>query len=209
MKTKPVLNLILLGDVAAGKATQTAFLYKKYGLYDFDMGQVLRTSRKNNHTIDTVLKRTIDQGKLAPTAMVQRIFKDTVNKIPKSRGIAFDGTPKMLGEAKLLTKLLKDTHRMNPLVVYLQIPMAASIKRMKLRREHHQRRADDSITALKNRIKYYRKNIKEVVDYFQTAYTLVHIDGMGTKSQVKTRIQKAIDFYLKHYEQIYQNTGRN
>ena len=43
MKTKrKPFNLILLGDPAAGKATQVALIVKRYGMFDFDMGHELR-----------------------------------------------------------------------------------------------------------------------------------------------------------------------
>lgn len=206
---KPVLNIVLLGDVAAGKATQTAYLVKRYGVYDFDMGRVLRESRGADPKINAVLARTIDAGKLAPTKLVQGIFKSTVKSVPRTKGIVFDGTPKMLGEAKLLARLLKETKRLNPLVIYLQVPIEESVKRMKTRKEKHKRRPDDTSSALKNRIKYYRKNIREVVEYFRDRYTLVHIDGTGSKQEVRSRIMKAVDFYIKNYEQIYKDTGRN
>lgn len=203
--TKPQLNLILLGDPAAGKATQAQVLVKKYRLYDFDMGKILRQTRLRNKAFDQVMKRTIDHGKLAPTSIVRKIFSESVNRVPKTKGIVFDGTPKMLGEAKLLSKLLKETKRSKPLVIYLQIPLDESIKRMRSRTEYAKKRADDNRQALKNRVKYYHKNIRAVMDYFGTVYTLSHIDGTGSQEQVRKRIHKAIDFYLKNYGKIYKD----
>ena len=41
------LNIILLGDSAAGKATHGKYLAKKYRLYDLDMGRELRGLEHN------------------------------------------------------------------------------------------------------------------------------------------------------------------
>ena len=39
MKVLLPLNIILLGDPAAGKATQSKLLMQKFPLYDLDMGK--------------------------------------------------------------------------------------------------------------------------------------------------------------------------
>ena len=45
--SKAPLNIILLGDPAAGKATHGKFLADKYKLYDLDMGRELRQLEHN------------------------------------------------------------------------------------------------------------------------------------------------------------------
>ncbi len=204
------LNLILLGDPGAGKATQAAYFAKKYKLFDYDMGRELTLLREKNKSVDTIQKRTADKGSLTPTAIVRKLNKDTIEKLPKGKGILFDGHPKMLGEAKLIASHLKKKKINKPLVLYIQIPVEEILKRIQKRKGYFNtkfsKRTDDTTAGLRNRAKYYRKNIKEVVDYFSKVYTLAHIDGMGTRTQVRQRIQKAIDFYLKNYEQINQKT---
>ena len=61
------LNIILLGDPAAGKATQAKLLVKKYKLYDFDMGAELMRRRKKDRALDKMLRVYNDEGKLTPT----------------------------------------------------------------------------------------------------------------------------------------------
>lgn len=213
MKPKRQLNLIFIGDPGAGKATQAAYFAKKYGLVDFDMGRSLTLLRQKNRRIDTIQKRTADKGILTPTKIVRQINRDTVTNAPRNKGILFDGHPKMLGEAEQVKRLLEQTGRTKPLVVYLKIPVAEILQRVLARKGYGKtkfnKRPDDTKTALKNRAKYYRKNIAEVVGFYKDNFTFTYIDGMGTRTEVRKRIQKAIDFYLKNYEQIHQETGRN
>ena len=212
-RTKPQLNLILLGDPGAGKATQSQYFAPKYHMYDFDMGRELTLLRESNPSVEKAQQRTADKGILTPTAIVRQINRDKIINRPAMEGILFDGHPKMVGEAKLIAKLLKQTKRANPLVLYIKIPMEEIVKRTQSRKGYFNtkfsKRPDDTVAALRNRAKYYRKNIAEVIEYFKTKYTFAQIDGMGTKAEVRKRIQKAIDFYLKNYEQIYKETGRN
>lgn len=196
-KTNKVLNVILLGDPGAGKATQAAYFAKKYNMLDFDMGRELTLLRQKNKTIDKIQRQTSDRGALTPTAIVRKINRQKILQTPTSKGILFDGHPKMLGEAKIISKLLKDTKRENPIVLYLKIPTTEIINRVQNRKGYFEtkfnKRADDSKIALRNRAKYYRKNISEVVKFFQNNYPFKYIDGMGTRSQVRTRIQKTLN----------------
>ncbi len=209
-KSKINFNLILLGDVGAGKATQAEFFAKKYDMFDFDMGRELTLLREKNSSVDKAQKRTADKGGLTPTQIVREINKKVVLGLPKDKSILFDGHPKMLGEAKLIAKHLKETNRAKPLVLYLRIPQDEVVKRVQKRKGYFNtkfsQRPDDSATALKNRAKYYRKDIAAVVDFFKSKYTFANIDGVGTRTEVRKRIQKAIDFYLKNYEQIHKNS---
>ncbi len=204
------LNLVLLGDPGAGKATQAEYFAKKYGMFDFDMGRELTLLREKDSKVESAQKRTADKGILTPTVIVRGINKRIVLGLPKSQAILFDGHPKMVGEAKLIAKYLKETNRTKPLVLYIRIPTEEVVKRIRQRKGYQNtglnKRADDSITALRNRAKYYRKNIAEVVEFFKSTYTFANIDGMGTRTEVRKRIQKAIDFYLKNYGQIYKDS---
>lgn len=210
-KQKPLqLNLIILGDVAAGKATQSAYFAKKYNLFDFDMGKELTLLRQKDHKLESIQKRTADKGILTPTKIVKQINQKTITGLPKNKGILFDGHPKMIGEARLVKQLLDKTKRSKPLVLYLTIPVSETVKRMKKRHGYAgtrvKKRSDDTITGLKNRAKYYQHNIKQVIRYFANHYTFGRISGLGTRAEVKQRIQKAISFYLKNYDEIYKDS---
>lgn len=194
------LNIILLGDPAAGKATQSAMLVKKFPLFDFDMGKELRKYRKSNAQLDSALKTTTDKGKLTPTAICREIFKNKITSTSSKKGILFDGTPKMLGEAKLVRRLLKEQGRENIIVMYISIPMSETVKRMTSRTEYFKgkfsKRSDDNTQALQNRVKYYRDNITTVVEYFKTQFPFTKISGMGSIHEVEKKVMKFVSKHL-------------
>ncbi len=105
----------------------------------------------------------------------------------------------MLGEAKLISRWLKQKNRHEPIVIYLSIPMKETIKRMQDRMEYFKgkfsKRADDNSAALKNRVKYYRKNVAAVVKYFKAKYPYKKISGLGNREQVQKRILQFIGQY--------------
>jgi adenylate kinase len=190
------LNIILLGDPAAGKATQGALLAKKFHLFDFDMGKELRRRRNQDQILHQALQRKTDKGNLTPTAFVRSILRETIDRVPQKKGILFDGHPKMLGEAQLVARLLKKLHRLDPIVIYISIPLDETVKRMRDRRGYFKgkfgKRADDTDEALKNRARYYRKNIAQVVEFFSSHYPYEKISGLGTEQAVQRRILQVI-----------------
>ncbi len=197
-------NLILLGDPGAGKATQTAYLAKKYGMYDFDMGEELAKMRLIDSKFDSLCKKTIDQGKLAPTSIVTKLYAAIIPKIPKNQGIVFDGHPRMVPEAKFVINLLKKSGRSEPLVVYLHINHREMYKRLKNRKGYssskNKKRADDSPKAIVNRLKYYKTEVQNTLAYFGKHYSTAGVDGLGSKVDVKKRFEKVIKHYLFNYK---------
>lgn len=201
IKNEQPMNLILLGDPAAGKATQAAILAKKYKMYDFDMGKELNVLRAKDKAVDAALTSNTDKGHLSPTKIVRNILKEIISDIPKSQGIIFDGHPKMIGEAKLVASLLKKSGRENVIFLYLHIPLDETTKRMSNRRGYFAgkfgKRADDSDEALKNRVRYYRAQVAQVLEFFGNKFGLHKINGTGSIKEISDRIDKVISKKLK------------
>jgi len=200
MKQAQPLNIILLGDPAAGKATHGKFLEQKYRLYNLDMGRELR-SLESNTTLRKKyrLDQTLNRGKLTPTQLVRKILHDRIHNTPKNIGILFNGTPKMLGEAKLVSKWLAREKRGKILFVYLSIPLKETIKRMTIRKTYFRgkfsKRPDDNNKALKNRIAYYKKNITQVVKFFKKLYPFIRVSTVGSITLAKKRLLNKIEAY--------------
>ncbi len=194
------LNIILLGDPAAGKATHGAFIAKKFNMYDLDMGRELRSLSKNPVSRKKYrFDETLEKGKMTPTKIVRQILQDRMSAVPASRGLLLNGTPKMIGEAKLVTKWLKEEKRSNIIFIYLSIPLKETVARMTGRKEYFKgkfsKRPDDNNQALKNRIVYYQKNISEVVTYFKTKYPFVKISSLGSVKEARKKLLDCLNKY--------------
>jgi len=191
MERSGSFNLILLGDPASGKGTQAAHLIRKFGFYDFDMGREVRKPTARSHYD---YKKTTAIGKLTPTAVVRGILARVVPSVPKTKGILFNGHPKMINEAKLVARLLEKTNRRDPLVLYLAIPMRETIQRARGRL-----RDDDSLRAIRNRRRYYETQIARVCAFFKKRYPMERINGVGSEAEVWKRIEKAIDRHMQRH----------
>jgi adenylate kinase len=187
-------NLILLGDPASGKGTQAGRLAKKYNLYNFDMGHEVRKAaarEKFDYAKTTAI------GKLTPTAVVRDILHRVIRVAPPQKGILFNGHPKMIGEARLAAKWLRQYKRSDPIVIYLHIPAVETLRRARKRvvkiNGRLVKRDDDSERALVNRRKYYHDQVSRVVIFFKKKYRFKKISGLGSEAVVARRIAKVIE----------------
>jgi adenylate kinase family enzyme len=200
---KAPFNLIVLGDPGSGKATQAAYLVKKYHLRDLDMGkEVMKPAARARHDF----AKTTAKGKLTPTHVVRDIFERVIKTTPQAQGILFNGTPKMIGEAKLVARLLREHGRRDPFVMYLKIPMREILRRTAKRRISVRgklvKRDDDQPEALKNRRKYYDQQISKVVAFFKSKYEFRDISGMGSRSEVQKRIAAILRRHLEEHSKM-------
>jgi adenylate kinase family enzyme len=169
-------------------------------LYDLDMGRELRQLEHNPKLRKKYrLDKTLDSGKLTPTELVRNLLHDKIHGTSGKKGILFNGTPKMLGEAKLVAKWLKEEKRDNVIFVYLSIPVSETIRRMTGRKTYFHgkfsKRPDDNNKALKNRLNYYKVNIKQVITFFKKHYPFMKISTLGTIPQAKKRLVSKLQRY--------------
>jgi len=129
--------------------------------------------------------------------VVRDIFKRTISTVPAQKGILFNGTPKMIGEAKLVARLLKQYKRSDPIVIYINIPLSEVMQRAKKRRIYADgkiiKRHDDTEAALHNRRRYYKNQVSRVVAFFKKKYAFKNISGLGSRAEVRARIIAAIN----------------
>jgi adenylate kinase len=196
-------NLILLGDPASGKGTHSEQLVRKYPMYNFDMGHEVRKPAVRKKFDFT---KTTGAGKLTPTDIVRDILQRTIRSAPANRGILFNGHPKMIGEARLVAKWLREADRSDPLVIYLTIPAAESLRRVRNRIAvvggKAVKRDDDTERALINRRKYYREQVALVVAFFKKKYTFRKISSLGSEAEVERRIVAVIERERRRIERL-------
>ncbi|MBI2888372.1 MAG: nucleoside monophosphate kinase [Candidatus Liptonbacteria bacterium] len=193
MKQSKIFNLILLGDPSAGKATQARRLLKEYPLLqEFDFGGWLRSLKSARARSAFKFGETSGKGMLTPTHLARAKFKEVIFNTPKKRGVFFNGNPKMLGEAKLVYRWFREAGRTDPLAIYLSIPRKEMLKRVGIR-ARIEKRSDDEMEHLKNRMKYYAKNIPAVVVFLKSHYRFKKVSGIGTREKVYVRLVSHIE----------------
>jgi adenylate kinase family enzyme len=132
MEQEP-LNLIMLGRSGSG-GTQAEILAHEFNLEYIGTGDLLRKFSERENAAAHRMKETMAQGKLAPSWMPFFIWMEKLAYSDVHKGVLFDGSPRMLGEAITLDEVLDWFERKNVKVILIDISRETALRRLMKRR---------------------------------------------------------------------------
>lgn len=196
------LNIFLVGDLGAGKATQSALLRKEFPLYDFDFGKEQAHLRAKDKALDEYLSRTVDVGKMTPTSVYRKVVKEVLAKVPVQKGMLFDGGPKAPAEVLQVARWMRQNKRTRNICIYLSVPWKETVRRNRKRKGYFgsKKRADDDMRAIKNRYTYVQSKIHQARPVYKSLYPFAAVSGIGSVQEVHERVLKAIDRLIRKLE---------
>ncbi|MDD4199778.1 MAG: adenylate kinase [Eubacteriales bacterium] len=197
------MNLILLGPPGAGKGTQAAKIVEKYNIPHISTGDIFRENIKNGTELGKKAKEYMNAGQLVPDELVIEIATDRLTKDDCTDGFVLDGFPRTVFQAEELDKFLSAMGSKIDHVLYLDVNREELMIRITGRRictncgaSFHLvnippkqdgicdvcgaeliQRKDDSEETASNRIEVYNRETKPLVEYYEKAGNLSHIDG--------------------------------
>lgn len=192
MKRKKLpFNLILLGMVASGKDTQAILLLKHYIFETVESGNYWRSLLTANTKEGRAIRKTTAKGLPAPVSLMKSFLKEKLKEKKKNVPLLFLGNPRLLPEAKLLVKMLRQKQE-RFFALYISLP-----EREVFRRVGNRGRFEDERRILKNRVVWHKSMVLETVSYFEGLGRLKRIDGNEAISKVQSDIREAIKEFAK------------
>ncbi len=197
------MNLVLLGPPGAGKGTQAAQIIEKYHIPHISTGDIFRENIKNETKLGKKAQEYISKGQLVPDSLVIDIALDRLSKDDCRNGFLLDGFPRTVQQAEALDKYLGNKDSKVEYVLDIQVEKETLVDRLITRRvcrdcgatynikgmppkkenvcdkcggELYQR-ADDNEETVNNRIDVYNTQTKPLLDYYEKAGNIVHLDG--------------------------------
>ena len=214
---------IFLGRAGCGKGTQAEFLMKKFGLIYLGSGELWRRRAKAEDFTGCKIETTLKTGALAPTSLIFQLWINRLEEIKRAenenfKGIIFDGSPRMLPEAKLLLEALKWYEwEKNIKVLLIDISREEAFNRLTRRRMckkcsqlipyvgHYktlekcdrcggelERRSDDTPEAINLRLDLFEKEVMPVIEFFEEKKLLVKINGEQSIEDVYKEVLEKI-----------------
>jgi len=113
-----------------------------------------------------------------------------VDEEAKTKGIIFDGFPRMMSQATMLDKVAAEMGMELSKFIYLKVGVDEVIKRISLRSETGGRADDKDPVAVKNRLDVFSKESVPLLEYYKNNGKLVEIDGEMTIEEVYAEIKK-------------------
>ena len=171
------LNLFIIGPSGCGKSTQAKLIAQKYGLTHLSTGNLFRKEIKNKTKIGLKVQSYVNRGIWVPDQIVVDVISKKLAKI-SSKDFIVDGTPRRIRQAPLIHKYLQSVGQSITALIYLDVSYTEIAKRRTKAGEKFQtKRADTSLSAIKNRQIEHAKTIKPILSYFEKQQKLIEVDG--------------------------------
>lgn len=188
-----MLNLVIFGPPGSGKGTQATHIKEKYGLLHLSTGEMLRKEIASKTPLGQEVESFVISGHLVPDELVTKVLeKALAENMSKGNGFIFDGFPRNDEQAKILEDALTFLNLEITLAINLTASDSELIKRILLRGETSGR-ADDNEIVIKERLEIYRKNVSDLINFYQTRGKLHEVNGEGSPREVFDKITQLID----------------
>ena len=198
-----MMNLVLLGPPGAGKGTQAARIVEKYAIPHISTGDIFRKNIKEGTELGKKAQEYMNKGELVPDSLVIEIALDRPNEDDCKVGFLLDGFPRTVEQAEALDAYLAEKDQKVDKVLDMDVKKEILMERLTGRRvckdcgatynvvgmppkkegicdvcggELYQR-ADDTAETVENRIEVYNSQTKPLIDYYEAAGNIVHMDG--------------------------------
>ena len=198
-----MVRTILLGPPGAGKGTQAERMIEKYNIPHISTGDIFRENIKNGTELGKKAQEYMNKGELVPDSLVIEIATDRLTKDDCKEGFLLDGFPRTVEQAEALDEFLAKDGKKIDHVLDIEVGREELMIRLTGRRvcskcgasfhvvnippkqegicdvcgaELIQRKDDNEETAA-NRIEVYNKETKPLIDYYEKAGCIAHIDG--------------------------------
>lgn len=203
------MNIILLGPPGAGKGTQAAGIVEKYKVPHISTGDIFRENIKQGTDLGKKAQEYMNKGELVPDDLVIEIATSRLAEDDCKNGFLLDGFPRTVYQAEKLDEFLKAKGGKIDHVLDIAVGKEELMKRLIGRRvcrscgaTYHivnmppakegvcdkcggelYQRSDDKEETVANRIDVYEAQTKPLVNYYEKAGVLAHIDGtIGLKN---------------------------
>lgn len=196
---------IITGGPATGKGTRSEILSKALNIPHISTGDLLREESKT----DINIEEKLSHGELINDKIITKLLDKRISKEDCKNGFILDGYPRTLNQIKLLEEVLEKYGKKVDKVIELLASDELVYKRILERRQCEKcgkmygidfppkvlnkcddcggklfTRADDTKETLKARIETYKKNSKEILDYYKEKGILLSVDSSGHPERI-------------------------
>ena len=196
------MNVIMFGPPGAGKGTQSDFIVKKFNLFKFSTGDLLREEIEKKSTLGVQITSIVNSGALVSDEIINSLIENIVSKKDYKNRIIFDGYPRNLSQAENLNKLLLKYEQKIDVVIKLKVSLGVIKKRITGRMicskcgktyneffnppnhaslccktEFLKKRDDDNVDVAIKRFETYEKSTEPVLAYYNKMNLVKDING--------------------------------
>jgi adenylate kinase len=212
-------TVLIMGPPGAGKGTQAAHLVNTYALRHVATGDLLRAAVAAGSELGMLAQGYMESGQLVPDDVTIGLLRELVRSLAPDEGVLLDGFPRTVAQAEALAHMLDELGRSVDVALDIRVPDSVLVERLSGRwicrscgtpfnvnskpprmpgkcdacgGELYQR-ADDTATAVMQRLGVYAQQTAPVSQWYATQGVLATIDG----NQSPESVQAALDVVMQ------------
>lgn len=195
-------TVIFIGRSGCGKGTQADLLKNYISSRDEDKRQILyletgehfrKFIRGKSYTSE-VSKRAYEEDERQPDFLACWMWVNIlIEELLPDMHIVFDGAPRSLAEAHIVSTVMKFYGREKPTVIYLDVSRKWSEDRLLSRG----RMDDKSLSKITKRLNWFEDDTMPAVEYFKNnpLYRFIQVNGEQTVEKVHADIIEAYEHF--------------
>ena len=215
------MYIVMLGKPGSGKGTVGKMLSEKLGLIHISSGELFRSYTKNAGCLGEEIEKYISKGNLVPDELAIQLVEKRLLEDDCKNGVILDGFPRTEKQAKELDDFLKQNNKKIDIAIELSLTDEDIIKRILNRlvctnqncREVYnlefkkpqkegicdvcgsklERREDDEIETVRNRLKKYRETSQDLLNYYKEQDMLYTVKLNLHSGKTSTDVVKEIE----------------
>ena len=186
-----IKTIVMLGKPGAGKGMQSKLLADTTGYKIFSSGNRLREIASHDTSVGRKVKAVIDNVELMPHWFASYLFQEAILHTRQDEGIIYEGSCRKEPEAILFDEVMGWLDRPYR-AIFITAPDEVIVDRL-LKRGEIEGRADDSEEKIQVRLRAYRDEVKDAIEYFRNTGNLIEINGEGSPQEVHAAIMDALE----------------
>lgn len=173
------LNIIFYGPEGSGKSTQAKALAAKLNVPHVASGDLVRWgAAEDKGMIGDTCREALSKGYYVADSEMFVLWKGRLKASDMDNGWVIDGFPRNLTQAEFLADKLDKHGKTVDIVFYLKVSEAESIRRLLARgRKNPDGSTNDTEELIRERLKRYKAEEADVLNYYTQMGVLVEIDG--------------------------------
>lgn len=194
-------TVIFIGRSGCGKGTQADLFKNRIKRMDVDNNQILyvetgehfRKFIRGGSYSSKISKNIYDTDERQPDFLACYMWSNMLlEELDENMHLIFDGAPRALDEAEILTSALKFYKREMPVVIHIDVSRKWSEERLLARG----RKDDLNLGKIDKRLDWFDKDVMPAVEYFKKNpyYRFFEINGEQTIEQVHAEIIGEYDY---------------
>jgi adenylate kinase len=211
--------IFFFGPPGSGKGTQVDMLGQYLEIPVLSPGELLRHEEEMHTKLGAKIQPLIDNGKMVPDRIVEEMVAKRLSKKDAVNGVIFDGYPRDMDQLEFICEKLRNKVKKDDLIAafFIHVPDKEIKQRLAGRRvcdcgaSYHlsynppkkadvcdlcgnklEIRKDDRPAVIKDRLKYYHKSIRPLLEYWKKSGKLFKINGEKDIRDIHKEIRNII-----------------